>query len=211
MQPPISLKALEKQAVRATFADGMWDVMIGCFVVIFAIAPLLSTSLGDFWSSFVFLPFWALVYLAIWLTRKYIVTPRLGTVTFRKARQKRIARFTMVMLVVNVFLALLGLWVALGIQPAAPTQMSLIIPAVLGLVLLAGFSAAAYLLDFPRLFAYGLLLFAAPPLGEWLYQNHGVPHHGYPVVFGFVAGVMILTGLGHLFWLVKTHPAAPEV
>lgn len=61
--------------------------------------------------------------------------------------------------------------------------------------MLVFFSAAAFILDIPRLYLYGLMLFIAPPIGEWLYQNQGASHHGFPIVFGFSAGVMILTGL----------------
>lgn len=80
MQKQVSLRSIEKEAFRATLADGLCDVFIGCFVLIFAVSPILSESLGDFWSSFIFLPFWGVVYLCIGLTRKYVVAPRLGRV-----------------------------------------------------------------------------------------------------------------------------------
>ena len=81
MHPPISLKSAERKAFQSTFADGLWDVFIGVFALEFAIAPLLSKTLGDFWSSAVFLPVFGVVYLVIWLTRKYVVAPRIGTLT----------------------------------------------------------------------------------------------------------------------------------
>ncbi|MBN2148417.1 MAG: hypothetical protein JW726_13595, partial [Anaerolineales bacterium] len=193
-----------------TFADGLWDVFIGCFALQFAIAPLLSESLGDFWSSAIFLPFWAAVYLVIWLVRKHIVAPRLGAVTFRKARQQKITRFTFVMLAVNVLVALMGILVALVINRSADAdavaRTGLVISLMLGLFLLAGFSAAAYLLDCGRLFFYGLILFVAPFFGEWLYQHHGAAHHGYPIAFGFTAGVMIVTGLVLFVRLLINNP-----
>ena len=67
MSQKISLKAAERKAFRTTYNDGLVDIFLGCFFLMFVIAPYLSASLGDFWSSAVFLPFWALVYLAIWL------------------------------------------------------------------------------------------------------------------------------------------------
>jgi hypothetical protein len=78
----------------------------------------------------------------------------------------------------------------------------------MGLSLLAGFSVAAYLLDYPRLYVYRLLLFLAPSVGEWLYARHGVMHHGFPIVFDFIAGVMILTGFVTFGLLLKNNPIA---
>ncbi len=76
----------------------------------------------------------------------------------------------------------------------------------MGLTLLIGFSAAAYFLDFPRLYAYGLLGALAPLIGEWLYQNMGASHHGFPIVFGTLAGVMILTGLVTFIRFLQNNP-----
>jgi len=55
MSTPISLKDAERKAFQSTFADGLWDVFIGCsFPLQLTIAPLLSHRMGDFWSSAVF-------------------------------------------------------------------------------------------------------------------------------------------------------------
>lgn len=207
MQTPISLKTAERKAFQTTFADGLWDVFIGCFILMFALAPLLSQSLGDFWSSFVFLPFWGLVYLAIWLARKHLVAPRLGSVTFGKARQQKMRSFNMVMIAINLLALALGILAFLtqGILPQAG------FPSLLGLLLLVGFSVSAYLLEFPRLYLYGLLLFAAPLVGEWLYANYGAAHHGFPIVFGFCTAVMILVGLGIFIRLLVQNPLPQEM
>lgn len=77
------------------------------------------------------------------------------------------------------------------------------------LLLLAGFSIAAFLIDYPRLYLYGLLLFGALPAGEWLYTRQLAPHHGFPTVFGIVAGIMILTGLLQFAYMLKTNPEVP--
>jgi len=154
MSQQISLKGAEQRAFRITYNDGLWDIFLGCYFLMFVIAPYLSTSLGDFWSSAVFLPFWALVYLAIWLIRKYAVTPRIGTVKFGHVRKAKLAKFTIVMLVVNVLALILGFVAALNFG-SVPGQMFSII---FGMLLLMGFSLAAYFLDFNRLYIYGLLV-----------------------------------------------------
>jgi hypothetical protein len=75
MANEISLKEAERKVFASTVQDGLWDILVGCVMLEFAIGPLLSQSLGDFWSSAVFLPFWGLVYLAILYLRKYIISP----------------------------------------------------------------------------------------------------------------------------------------
>jgi len=157
----------------------------------FSIAPLLSPMLGDFWSSAIFAPFFGVLFLAIWLTRKYVVKPRTGVVKFGKQRIGRLKKFTFVMLIVNVVALILG-FVAAFYFHALSGQM---IAIIFGLILLTAFSLTAYFLDYPRLYVYGLLLGIAPFVGEWLYSNHGASHHGFPITFGFISGVTFLAGL----------------
>ena len=203
MSQQISLKDAERKVFQSTFADGLWDVLLGCwFPLQFAIAPFLSRSMGDFWSSAVFLPFWGAVYLVIWLVRKKVVKPRIGMVEFGSVRKSRLMKFNLVLLIVNVIAFIIGLIAALRFSGLSGGSY----PFVLGLILLIGFSAAAYFLDFPRLYVYGLLSVLAPLIGEWLYRNVGASHHGFPIVFGILAGVMILTGLVTFVRFMQNNP-----
>ena len=203
MSQRISLKDAERKVFQSTFADGLWDVFIGCsFPLQLTIAPLLSVSMGDFWSSAIFLPFWGTIYLVIWLVRKKVVKPRIGRVEFGATRIKRLKKFTIMMLIVNVIAFILGIVAALGFGRLPTPGPSL----TMGLTLLIGFSTAAYFLDFPRLYIYGLLGALAPLIGEWLYQNMGASHHGFPIVFGTLAGVMVLTGLVTFIRFLRNNP-----
>jgi hypothetical protein len=78
------------------------------------------------------------------------------------------------------------------------------------LILLVGFSLAGYFLEFPRLYLYGVLLALAPLIGELLYVHLHVPHHGFPVVFGAAASLMIGTGLVLFIRLLRDHPLQPH-
>jgi len=202
MSQKISLKEAERKAFTITIDDGLWDILLGCFFLEFAIAPLLSESMGDFWSSVIFLPFWGLVYLVIWLIRKYIVTPRVGSVKFGPARTAKLKKFTIVMLMVNTFVFILGLIAFLSFGVVSGQ----IYPAILGLTLLIGFSLAAYFLDFPRLYIYGLLLALSPLVGEWLFTHSDVSHHGFPITFGVTCSIMILTGLTIFIRFLHNNP-----
>jgi hypothetical protein len=61
-------------------------------------------------------------------------------------------------------------------------------------------------LEFPALYLYGVLIALAPLIGELLYVNLDVPHHGYPISFGLTAGLLILVGLVKLVKLLRAYP-----
>ena len=206
MSESISLKEAERRAFRSTFDDGLWDVFLGFFFLMFAFAPILSVYLGDFWSSAVFLPVWILVYLAILCIRKRIVKPRMGVAKYGRSRQVKMKRFTVIMLVINTILFLLGLYAAANFRAMPGWTVAV----VLGLMLLMGFSLSAYFLDFNRLYLYGLLAGFAPLVGEWLFLNKGASHHGYPIVFGFMAVFMVVVGLVVFLRLLRENPLPEE-
>jgi hypothetical protein len=201
MSQNVSLKEAERRVFTTAFQDGLWDVFIGCFVLIFAIAPLVSTTLGDFWSSVVFLPFWALVYLVIWLTRKVVVTPRIGVVRFGTARKAKLVRAGVILFAVNVVGLILGI---LAYQISDRPGWLFLPP--FGLLMLTLFSVGAYYLDCPRLYLYGVLIALSPLVGEWLWVHAGAAHHGFPITFGATAAIMISVGLIKFALLLRDHP-----
>jgi hypothetical protein len=202
MSQHISPKKAEQRVFASAFGDGLWDILVGCVVLMFAVGPFLSRSLGDFWSSAVFLPFWALAFLAVWLIRKHVVRPRLGVVRFGSWRKARLTRLSLVLLILCIIAFALGLFSALrfGVLPGW------VYPASFGLMVLSTFSLVASLLRFTWLYVYGALIALSPLAGEWLYVHLGVPHHGYPVAFGVSTGVPLLVGLAKLIHLVRAYP-----
>jgi hypothetical protein len=202
----VSLKQVEKQAFTTVYGDGLWDLFLGCFVLMLAVGPLLSVSLGDFWSAAVFLPFWSAVYLVVRWLRKHVVAPRIGTVKFGRARKAKLRKFSLVMLVANVVALVLGFVAASNVG-----KISGHTPApFLGLILLTAFSAAAYFLDFSRLYVYALMMGLSPLIGEWLWVRHMASHHGFPVTFGITAAVMIIVGLVLFVRLLRHNPLPEE-
>jgi hypothetical protein len=206
MSRQISLKEAERKVFRISHNDGLWDIFLGLFFLMFVIAPYLSSSLGDFWSPAVFLPFWGLVFLVIRLIRKHVVTPRVGIVKFGHVRKTKLVKFTIVMLVVNVVALILGLVAAMNFGSVSGRVTSI----MFGLILLIGLSIAAYFLDFGRLYVYGLLVGLSPLVGEWLYSHGYATHHGFPITFGTAAGIMIVAGLGAFTRLLRDNPVPIE-
>jgi hypothetical protein len=205
MSQDISLKEAERKVFATAVQDGLWDVLIGCFVLIFAIAPFLSTTLGDFWSSVAFLPFWALVYLAIRLTRKFVVNPRIGVVKFGPSRRVKLSRLVAILTVVNVVGLILGILTA---QISDKPGWMVVTP--FGLLMLTIFSVGAYYVDCARLYLYGVLTALSPLVGEWLWVHMGASHHGFPITFGTTAAIMITVGLIKFALLLRDHPMPVE-
>ena len=203
MNEKISLRQTERRVYAAATQDGLTDILIGCIASMLAIAPLLSETLGDFWSSVVFLPFWGLVWLGIWWVRRQVVRPRLGSVRFGAARKARLRRFTWLMMVLNIIALAAGLWFAFHAEPSS----GFITSVIFGVLCLMFLSTAGYFLDFPRLYIYGLLTGLSPLVGEWLWSRGAVSHHGFPVTFGVSSAVMILTGLVVFVRLLRNNPA----
>lgn len=205
MSQNIDLKQADRKVFTASLNDGLLDIFLASFVLMFAVAPFLSRYLGDFWSSFIFLPFWGIVFLVLRWLRVHVVNPRIGTVKYGPIRRKKITAFVIVMLILNILFLLLGL-VAFTIPSESGWRF--ILP--FGAMVMMLFSLGGYFLDLKRLYVYGLMLALAAPAGEWLYQTYKVPHHGYPVTYGLSALIIFLVGLVKFITLVRNNPLPPE-
>jgi hypothetical protein len=206
MKQQIDLKELERKVWTSFYEDGLEDIFLGCVILMFALAPFLSRiGFGDFWSSVVFIPFWTLIYLLLVFLRKKVVIPRIGVVSFGQARRKRLVKFNILMLVVLSIALILGIVFFRGSATHAWVNNLRFI-----VVMLICFGLAAYFLGFVRLYVYGILVTGSIPIGEWLYSNVGIPHHGFPVTFGFTAVIIILTGVTLFFRLLRKNPRLKE-
>lgn len=201
----INLKELERKAFRSIFQDGLWDIFIGFLFTQFAIAPVLSErGLGEFWSSFVLFPFYMMVLAAAILLKKYVVVPRLGMVQFSK---KRKSKFKKLILMTNIIL-FIGILAALLFVDLSSLQIKWLFPATFSLIILIGFSAAAYWLDLMRFYIYGAMNSLAVIIGEILYKFSGASHHGFHIVFGVTSSVMIIIGIFLFVSFIRKYPKA---
>lgn len=206
MAHQISLRDAERRAFRATYNDGLWDILLGCFLLIFVIAPFLSARMGDFWSSAVFIPFWLLAYVMVRLIRRRVVKPRIGAATFGRERKAKLMKFTVIMLVVNIAAFVLGIIAAFNLGRMSGEAT----PIMFGLIFLLACSIAAYFLEFNRLYAYGILIGISPVIGEWLFKHGNASHHGFPLMFGITAGIMFMVGMVIFIRLLRDNPIPIE-
>jgi hypothetical protein len=77
-------------------------------------------------------------------------------------------------------------------------------------IMLIGFSVAAYFLDFTRLYVYGALFALSPLVGEALSVYAKVSHHGWHVAFGVSGAIAIAVGLTMFVRLLRDHPVQAE-
>ena len=201
------LGKIERSAYRTAMDTGLWDIFLASVFAVFAVAPFLSTRLGDFWSTAVFLPVWLLVYLGIRSVHARVILPRVGTIEVGRKRRARLRGFTWTMLALNVAALAIGAHAAVATSAGSGAMVHL----RFSLVLLVGFSVAAYFLEIPRLFFYGVLLAAAPFVGEELFRRGHASHHGFPITFGAASVVIFVSGLVRLHRLLAraaTHTEA---
>ena len=110
-----------------------------------------------------------------------------------------------IVLVINVIFLFLGV-----VSFFRPNASGYTVSIGFSVTMLILFTAAGYMLDFSFLYVYGILIALALPVGEWLYQNAGFSHHGWPVVFGTLSGIMFARGLYKFITLVKETPLQVE-
>ncbi|MBN2414319.1 hypothetical protein JXO52_00675 [bacterium] len=202
MDKRIDLVALEKQAFKSTFSDGLWDIMLGIVLLSYGVVPLLSvTKLGDFWSSLFILPFFGIGY-GIWYAGKRRITiPRAGLMKIGPLRKKKIAT---IQIYLNIFLAL-GVITGFAAYGRL-SEVDWLFPALLAIIILAGFSLGARYLDFSRLGWYGAGLTVLVITGELLFRMGMVSHHGFPLAFGVTGFTAIGTGILLLARFIRAYP-----
>jgi len=202
----ISLKQADRNIFKATFDDGLVDIFLASVVLMFAVAPLLSRYLGDFWSSAIFLPLWGILFIVLRSIRVHVINPRKGVVKYGPQRRRKLTVFSWIMLTVNITFLILGFVIGF-VLPSNPGWVVLL---PFSVMVLALFSLAGFFLEINRFYVYGLMLAAGPFIGEWLFQSYSVSHHAYPFIFGIYAAAICLTGLIKLFTFIRLNPLPSE-
>jgi MFS family permease len=206
MSEQISLKNLERSLYKTSTQVGIIEVQLGTVFLIFAIGPLLSVPLGDFWASVVLLPFWILIIVGPRVFRKQVLLPRIGMIEYSTFRKKRLSRLNLVILVLNILALFLGVVAFFQF----PSLGGWVVAFWLAITILVSFSLAGYLMEYNRLYLYGVLAASAAMIGEYLYQNFKVSHHGYPVTFGILSAALFITGISIITRVMINHPLPVE-
>jgi hypothetical protein len=127
-------------------------------------------------------------------------------VQFRKKRKSKLKKL---ILVTNIFLVI-GIIAGVFFVDLSNLNILWVFPATFSLMLLIGFSLAAYLLDLTRFYIYGIINCLAVVVGEFLFQFAGASHHGFPVAFGVTSSIMIIIGIILLVNFLRKYPKPGE-
>lgn len=207
MSQNISLKEAERKAFTSTFRDGVWDIVLGLWLLTMGVAPLLEEAmpLSDWWIMILWVP----VILVLWSGKKFITTPRMGLVKFGP---KRKAKLSMMLTIVSVTVFLSLLLGVLFATNSIPSELAsgISTPVIVWVVLfIVGFSVAAYFLDLNRLYAYGVLYAVTLPVRIILKQNPDL--RGISLSAYFVsAGIMVLIGVVLFLRFLRDYPIPAE-
>ncbi len=207
------LKELEKKAYRSVQEDGFWDMYLGLLMLGIFI-PKIVEEMG--FRDLQLMPdlsvYSLLVYAAaiaiLLIGKRFITVPRLGRVRFGEKRKRRLAVMAICLTIsfvgglVMFFLTVKG-WII--IKPGS----ALDVPTLMfgGMQFLFAI-LAAYLLGFPRLYAYAFIFGLAFPLARY-FTRSGLLHFGYTLTGGLGGLIMLLVGLYLLARFMKRYEKAP--
>lgn len=192
----LALRETEKKAWFRTFEHGMGDIGIGSMFMMFGLSILVDfVALSAIWVA-------ALLPGLLQAGRRFIV-PRIGHVQFRARRQLAKGRLTGVLtatavmgLVTFMFMA----WILKGDAPVWAQWIGDHFVIFIGLIWGGALAVTGWLVDFPRLYIYGGLMF-----GSLLITDSVKGYHlGFSLAL--VGGLILLTGIALLIRFIRRYP-----
>ncbi len=207
MKRPDSLKEIERRAYRSTFDDGIYDIAFGfAFLILAWITSLDSIGVPRFYGYMMF----AILPLIAIFGKRYISTPRLGSVEFgmrRRSKKKFLAVICIAVLFLQMPLLMMtfanGTFGFLGEGLSVPVAASMIVAPLL--------IVAAYFIDYPRMYIYAAILFFSVPHAEFMIDFVGHPLECL-ISFGKPGLTILIYGVVLLSRFMKKYPLpTPEV
>jgi hypothetical protein len=197
-----SLREVEKRTYMSYHQDGLLDIFVGVYVLLFALGILLMT-VTDFSTWFVIPAIFPAIMIPIWISAKRRITmPRIGYVKFgARGANKLMAVF------LGLVVAGFGVFTVFGLgasmdQGWAVTLRNLIIPngmIIIGIGAAAISSLFAYTMGLKRLYAYGLLVLALFFTGHFT----TIPFGYFLLAIGLV---IIINGFVILMRFTRRYP-----
>jgi hypothetical protein len=203
MSHTINLKELERKAFRSTFQDGLWDMYLGFLLLTMGMGPVLpSLDASIMWTLGILLMLIVLAWLAFWVGKKFITTPRMGLVKFGPQRKAKLKK-TRAVLFLSALLGVITFVVrAMWNVEWAAIPIPAYVWAVQAIVV---FGLGAYFLDVSRFYAYGMLYAMPLPVGIVLLQNTGLPGLMF-LPFGVSGGIMVIIGVVLFIRFLREYP-----
>lgn len=216
MTTRLDLKEVERKAYRSNFQDGLWDIYLGLLLLQMAFGlPLLNAGLSPVWIMLLMVGFVIAVLAGFLAAKKWIITPRLGLVTFGQERQKKNKKLTLILslsALAGVVILLLSTvayqLVSSGLFDSWSETIWLIPFGLFLVTAVTVFSLGAYYMDYTRAYLYGWFFGLAFPLNILLEETLGIT---IPMITILFSAIMIGIGLILFIRFIRTHPVpVPE-
>jgi len=197
-----SLRAIEKKTYMSYHQDGLLDIFIGIYVLLFGIGISLMT-LTDFSTWFIIPAFFPAIMIPTWLSaKKRITMPRIGYVNFGiRGVNKMMAIFIGLMVAGLAVFMVFGMGASMG-EGWALTLRDFFISnsmLIIGIGALSVSSIFAYTMGLKRLYGYGLLIFVLFFTGHFI----TIPLEYVLLTIGFVITV---SGFVLLMQFIRKYP-----
>ena len=199
-----SLKEIEKKTYMSYHQDGLIDIFVGVYILLFGSGILLK-SVTDFTTWFVIPAIFPAIMVPIWISvKKQITMPRIGYVKFRSGGANKLT-------VIFIGLLVSGLGVFMAFTFASTTQAwasalrDLIVSysmIIIGIGAATISSLFAYTMGLKRLYAYGLLSLVLFFTGHFI----TIPFEYLLLTIGLA---IIINGFVLLIQFIRKYPLSP--
>jgi len=198
------LKALEKQAFRRFYEDGIFDIFLGVALATMAVGASVADRWGDeITAILVMLGISIVAAVSLMMVRRRLLTTRLGEFKPGPSRKRRISATRLALLgSALVGLALFGFASA---GDVSITSLEVIMPLIWFINAVVVMGAMAHFLDVPRFYLYGFLFGLVMPVMIWpdVLWDYRTPRW---ISFGVPAAVMVTIGLIKLTRFLRDYP-----
>jgi hypothetical protein len=208
----IDLKAIERNAWRSVFQDGLWDIYLGLLLLGMGSGDLVEgLGLPDAARIAVSAGLTVPAMLLLWGGKRFITTPRVGRFKLggqAKARRMKARLLTTASVLFGLVLFLFTSYVVKVGNPFKTLDLKVFFPAVYVLNMLGVFWLGAVFLDYSRLYLIGLMFALPVPLDFFLRETMGIRLGGW--AFAGPAAVVLAVGLVHFVRFLREYPLPVE-
>jgi hypothetical protein len=197
-----SLRAIEKKTYMSYHQDGLLDIFIGIYVLLFGLGISLMT-LTDFSTWFIIPAIFPAIMIPIWISaKKRITMPRIGYVNFGvRGVNKMMAIF------IGLMVAGLGVFMVFGLGASMGEGWALTLRdffisnsmLIIGIGAVSVSSLFGYTMGLKRLYGYGLLIFVLFFTGHFI----TIPFEYILLAIGFI---ITISGFVLLMQFIRKYP-----
>ena len=192
MVPDVNLKQIQRRVYMSYFQDGLWDILLGYFILSWGLMVLLDmVALGGglFVSG----------YFLVWGLKRRFTYPRVGQAKISEERRQNIK-----MVILGVVVLLAGLAVLpIFFQGDPPDWLREYIMFLFGCMLALVVSIIAYWWKISRWYAYAALMVIGVAFHQWLGAS-------LPLSFIVPGAIVMVFGLVILGRFLLSNPIPPK-